>query len=194
MDDRNATWGKKRRTPKPLDRIRLRDLALSYVAQFATSAGKLESYLTRKLRERGWDGGDDPDIAALVADFVDKGYVDDRSFGASRARGLLARGYGKRRIEQDLRAAGIAEDMRDDLAPDVGQLREAALALARKRRFGPFAAQPDDMTVEMRVKRQEKQLAAMVRAGHDFALARQIISAGSVEEVEEWLASEDGLE
>src|SRR5690606_22662366 len=43
-----------RRAPKPLDAARLDELALTYVARFATSAAKLERYLKRKLRERGW--------------------------------------------------------------------------------------------------------------------------------------------
>ena len=44
------------RAPKPLDAPRLEELALAYVARFATSAAKLETYLRRKLRERGWEG------------------------------------------------------------------------------------------------------------------------------------------
>ncbi len=41
------------RKPSPLTATRLQDLALSYVARFATTRAKLEAYLVRKLRERG---------------------------------------------------------------------------------------------------------------------------------------------
>ena len=41
-----------RPNPRPLDAPRLEELALSYVARFATSAAKLDDYLRRKLRER----------------------------------------------------------------------------------------------------------------------------------------------
>lgn len=51
-----------KRIPKPLDSVRLEELALAYVARFATSAAKLEDYLRRKLRERGWDGEGDPPV------------------------------------------------------------------------------------------------------------------------------------
>jgi regulatory protein len=47
--DRQA-GSKVRRQPKPLDPARLDELALTYVARFATSAAKLERYLKRKLR------------------------------------------------------------------------------------------------------------------------------------------------
>ena len=38
---------RERRAPRPLDSARLDELALSYVARFATSAGKLERDLLR---------------------------------------------------------------------------------------------------------------------------------------------------
>ncbi|MXO96460.1 hypothetical protein GRI34_08545 [Erythrobacter aquimaris] len=191
MVDRNATQRRPRRKPKPLDRTRLRDLALSYVARFATSAGKLETYLKRKLRERGWEDKGEPDIDAMVADFVDKGYVDDRGYGKMKAGGLLSRGYGARRVDETLRAAGLDEGLRSELAPGERDAREAALALARRRRFGPFSNPPGNETGEMRHKRNEKQLAAMVRAGHTFAHAQAILSATDEAALEEWLEEAD---
>ena len=48
---------------------------------------------------------------------------------------------------------------------------EAALTLARRRRIGPFAQTAADRPL------RERQLAAMIRAGHGFALARRIVDA-----------------
>ena len=56
--------------------MRLGEMALAYVARFSTSAARLERYLRRKLRERGWDGEGEPQVAALVERYVDLGYVD----------------------------------------------------------------------------------------------------------------------
>ncbi len=187
MVEDGATFRRKRRTPKPLDRVRIEELALAYVARFATSAGKLEAYLHRKLRERGWDGEGDPDIEALVARFVEKSYVDDAVYGRAKAQGLLARGYGARRVDQALKAADIGEGLRAELGPDESERREAAVAFARRRRFGPFdAAEPRD--VDARHKLREKRLAAMLRAGHDFDAARRVLDAATIEELEQWVA------
>ncbi|MBY6127810.1 recombination regulator RecX [Qipengyuania aquimaris] len=186
MVDASATRRRNRRSPKPLDRTRLNDLALHYVARFATSTGKLRAYLQRKLRERGWDGDGQPDIDALVERFADKGYVDDEAYARSKANGLLARGYGARRVEETLRAAGIDEEVRGDAAPEEAEARQAAVALAKRRRFGPFARPGSDETVEEAHKRREKQLAAIIRAGHGFDHARRIVEARTVEELEEW--------
>lgn len=161
----------------------LRDLALSYVARFATSGAKLEAYLARKLRERGLAEGEEaPDIRALVARLVELGYVDDEAYARARAGGLLRRGYGGRRVEQSLRAAGIDEDVRSAVSPDEAGARHAAFTLARRRGFGPFGEAGTDRA------RREKQLAAMIRAGHSFDLARFLVEAESEQQIEAWLA------
>lgn len=160
----------KHHKPPPLDAAVLQMLALRYVERFATSESKLARYLGRKLDERGWAGDSPADIAGIVGRLAALGYVDDRGFGEARARGLERRGYGARRVGQDLRAAGIAQDVRDDIIGGI-DARAAAITYARRRRFGPFAALPvpDDV--------RQRHLAAMLRAGHDFGLAVEILAA-----------------
>jgi regulatory protein len=174
-----------KRVPKPLDSARLEDLALAYVARFATSAAKLEAYLRRKLRERGWAGEGEPALTALVERFVSAGYIDDRAFALSRGGSLLRRGYGRRRIDQALGAAGIAEDLREEARGSVGAQRRAAVALAQKRGFGPFSK------AELDRPRKEKQVAALLRAGHPLDSARRIVDAGTLAELEDWAAADE---
>lgn len=176
---------RRRRPPRPLDATRLEELALAYVARFATSAAKLESYLARKLRERGWEGDRAANPAAIAARFVELGYIDDEAFARARAGGLLRRGYGARRVEQALRGAGIDEELRIGARPGERARREAALTLARKRRFGPFGMETPDR------ERREKQIAAMIRAGHGFDETRALVDMKSAEEAERWAAATD---
>ncbi|MBA4162483.1 MAG: hypothetical protein C0515_10510 [Novosphingobium sp.] len=174
-----------KKPPKPLNSVRLNDLALHYVARFATSAAKLEDYLRRKLRTRGWEGEGDPELRALVERFVEAGYVDDLAYAKATSGSLLRRGYGQRRVGQALHAAGIGKEVREEVRAGKGDQRRAALALAQKRRFGPFGAElPDRPT-------REKQLAAMLRAGHPLDMARALVSAGNQDEAEEWAAEEE---
>jgi len=176
---------RERRAPTPLDSARLDELALSYVARFATSAGKLERYLLRKLRERGWEGEGEPDPAAVCARFAELGYLDDAAYARARGGDLLRRGYGARRVAQALGEAGIAEDVRREVAPGEGAARRAAFALARRRRLGPFYAAPLDRPL------REKQLAALVRAGHGFDHAAAVVDASSEAALEQWVAEAD---
>jgi regulatory protein len=174
--------GTPRRIPQPLDSARLDELALTYVARFATSRAKLEAYLARKLRERGWAGEGEPPIAALADRMVAAGYVDDFAFARAKSGSLLRRGYGPRRVSQALGAAGIEEHVRAEVRAGEGALRRAALAMARKRRFGPFGATPPDRPA------RDKQIAAMLRAGHALDSVRELVDAASIEAAEEWAA------
>lgn len=175
------------RAPPQLDRTRLNELALAYAARFATSAGKLSTYLKRKVRERGWSGEDDAlsAVAAVVARMVELRYVDDEAFAQARGSGLLRRGYGARRIDETLRAAGVSEDMRGAARGSERERREAALTMARKRRFGPFGNSACDPV------RREKQVAALLRAGHPLASARELVNAASVGAAEAWVNEAD---
>ncbi len=168
------------RRKKPLDKASFEDMALAYVARFATSAAKLESYLKRKLRERGWDGEDEPDVAAMVSRYVEKGYVDDAVYARAKANDLLRRGYGGRRVKQALGQAGIGESVAAEVAPEEYTARNAALHLARKRGFGPFAASPPDR------EKREKQIAAMLRAGHTFDHVLAVLDAVDEAAAQDW--------
>lgn len=170
----------------PLDGARLEQIALAYVARYATSRAKLEAYLMRKLRQRGWDGPGDPPIDGIAARFVEAGYIDDVAFARARTGSLLRRGYGMRRVGQALAAAGIDEELREELRPDEARQREAALALARKRRLGPFGKERPDRAL------RQKQLAAMIRAGHSFDQARELVDAPDIEAAEQWAAEPCG--
>lgn len=190
-EDPHPEGGERRkRAPKPLDAARLEELALAYVARFATSRAKLIAYLARKLRERGWEGQGDPPVEALSDRFVTAGYIDDAAFARAKSGSLLRRGYGQRRVAQALGAAGIGEELREQVRAGEGAQRRAALALARKRGLGPFAAKPLERHLLDRSAR-EKQIATMVRAGHSLDTARELVDAASVEAAEDWAAQAD---
>lgn len=182
---------REKRVPPPLEPARLEEIALAYVARFSTSAGKLADYLKRKLRERGWGGDVPADVPALVERFVERGYVDDAGYARAKGQGLLRRGFGARRIDQALGHAGIAEDLRTEAAGSEAERRNAAVAFARKRRIGPFARDADEeRETRLDPATREKQVAAMLRAGHPLATARRLVNARSVSDVEEWVDEE----
>ncbi|HEY0627900.1 MAG TPA: RecX family transcriptional regulator [Sphingomicrobium sp.] len=160
----------RRNTRPPLTAAKLEELALSYVGRFATSRAKLRAYLQRKLRERGWDSDGEPPIEMLADKFVRLGYVDDHAFALSKARSLTGRGYGARRVDQALAMAGIDEEKGADARTFAEEEAvNAALRFAKRRALGPYAHEPQDPS------KRERALAAMVRAGHRFPVAKAII-------------------
>lgn len=156
----------------PLDKDGLERLALFYAGRYAVTRAKLAAYLVRKLRERGWGGEGEPPVERLVARFAELGYVDDRAFADARGAALGRRGYGARRVDEALRAAGI--DVADGEAARAQAQEDAwaaALRFAERKRIGPFAVAPLERPA------REKALAAMLRAGHPMGIARRLISA-----------------
>ncbi|MES2494223.1 MAG: RecX family transcriptional regulator [Pseudomonadota bacterium] len=163
-------------------------MALAYVARFAASAAKLDSYLKRKLRERGWAGEGDPGISALVARFVQAGYIDDAAFARAKAGTMRRRGLGERRVDQALGAAGIAPELREDVRAGEGAQRRAAVRFAVRRRIGPFG--PVEFA-RLDHAAREKQLAALLRAGHRLDHARAVAEATDSLAAESWAAEAD---
>ncbi|WNO53130.1 RecX family transcriptional regulator [Stakelama saccharophila] len=159
-----------RRPPPPLTAEMLERLALRYVERYATTRAKLAAYLERKIRERGFEDGV-PQVTAIVERFAELGYVDDRAFAEARAAAMARRGLGERRVASALWQAGVEADDAEALAPDIAERAvESAVTFARRRRIGPFAAEAPDRSG------REKHIAAMIRAGHAFELARAIAS------------------
>ena len=86
-------------------------------------------------------------IDAIVARFVDAGVIDDKAFAQTKARSLHRRGTSSRLTRQKLKMAGIdgatldkamdGLDLELDTNPAQREWR-AAVALARRRRIGPF--------------------------------------------------------
>ncbi len=188
MSDQRRNHGHK--APQPLGQARLEELALAYVARFATTQAKLRLYLQRKLRERGWDGEGAPPVEELVGRYVELGYVDDASWAKMKAGSLLRRGYGARRVGEALSQAGVNEDLRAAERPGQGEQRRAALVLARRRRFGPYSIHAGDRDADPRLR--DKQLSAMLRAGHPLDIARRIVESEDADALDEWGESEFG--
>jgi regulatory protein len=171
---------KVRRAPTPLNPAALQELALRYAGKYATTRARLGAYLARKVRERGWDSPELPDLEALAGRFADLGYVDDASYALGKSRALSARGYGKQRLTDRLRLAGVGEA--DSVAANAhadAEAVDAAVRFARRRRIGPFAAAVADRAG------REKWIAAMVRAGHGYPLARAISGLAPGAEIDE---------
>ena len=165
---------------RPLDAGKLDDMAVRYVARYATTAAKLRQYLERKVRERGWSGTSGPDIGALADRLVELGYIDDRAFAMSRASAHAARGLGARRLVQALRGAGVAaEDGQDAIDAATNSAVESAVRFARRRRLGPFAT-----TRAQTPRERERAIGAFVRAGHDAALARALVALDPIPEAD----------
>jgi regulatory protein len=177
------------RPQKPVTERYLQNAAIYYLGRFASSAANLGQVLERKVRRRNEDHHRPTQeqmdwIGAVVEKCVTLGLVDDTEYARNRALSLHNSGKSERRIKDGLKQKGVGpEDIENAIAElrrDKGEGLEmsAAIAYARRRRFGPFRSGEAD-TDKMR-----RELASFARAGFGFSLSKRIVEA----------ASPDGLE
>jgi regulatory protein len=173
-----------KKTVKPITAQYLQNAATFYLERYPSTAEGLRRVLNRRVRKAEMADAPVIDnvqqaIEAIVARFVAAGMIDDQAFAQTKARALHRRGTSSRLTRQRLKLAGIDADTLDkamagldqELDTDPGQREwRAAVALARRRRLGPFREKE-------RKEHRNRDLAAMARAGFDYDLARKVIDA-----------------
>lgn len=173
-----------------MDLASFHEAALAYLARRPASAAQMVRVLERRARRAGVELADAQEtIRGVVARLVEVGLVDDAAFAASRVRRLGEGGKSTRAIAAHLAAKGVsAEVARAALSRDGDPDLDAALQLARKRRFGPFArddAPPDRAT-------EHKILGVFARAGFDRRTAERALRMAR-DEAERRLEARRGL-
>ena len=181
-----------RKTIKPITAKYLQNAATFYLERYPSTAEGLRRVLNRRVRRAEMAEAPVIDnvkqaIDTIVAKFVDAGVIDDQAFAQTKARALHRRGTSTRLTRQKLKFAGVDGDTLDKAMAGLDQeldtdpkQREwlAAVALARRRRLGPFR-QKD------RKEHRDRDLAAMARGGFEYQLAKKVIDATAPDALDE---------
>ena len=182
-----------KRPARPITAKYLQNAATFYLERYPSTAEGLRRVLNRRVAKAKMTQSPIMEnvqqaIAAIVAKFVAAGVIDDKAFAQTKARALHRRGTSSRLTRQKLRMAGVDGDTLDqamagldqELHTDPRQREwQAAAALARRRKLGPYRPQKD------RKEKRDRDLAAMARAGFDYALAKKVIDAVDVDALDE---------
>jgi regulatory protein len=162
-------------TDRHPDAASLHAAALAHLARYGTTRAGLTRVLDRRVDRWARESAAEDDavraakraVREVVARLAACGAVDDAVFAESRARSLTRVGRSHRAVAAHLAARGVAgETLRQALPQDEETELAAALALARRRRIGPFRAGAADAEVLRR------ELGMLARAGfaQDVAL------------------------
>jgi len=161
------------------DRAALREAALAYLARYAATEAGLRRVLERRIDRwaRTANGSDDAVAAAkhaageIVARLAEIGAVSDSAFAESRARRLARAGRSRRAITAALVAKGLDRETARRALPSEETELVSALALARRRRIGPFRA---GEALDEAGRRRE--LGVLARAGFPENVARRALA------------------
>lgn len=139
----------------------IRDAAAKYLASRARSTGETKTYLKSK-------GYEDGEIAAVIADFLDYGYLDDEDYCRQYIKYAFSKGKGPLRVKQELAEKGISRETiafaLEDYEMEESDL-DRALAQARK----TVAGKPVDEKMKGRVGRR------LVSLGYSTDIAYKVI-------------------
>lgn len=180
-----------RKGPKPATPERLDKAALAYIERYASSAAHLRRVLMRRVdrsvRAHGTDrAAGAAQVDALIERYRRAGLIDDARFAEGRIASLRRQGASARKIKAALKVKGVDGAIVDralgDHAARAGRAGDAddlaaALALARRRRLGPYRMANRD-------ENRERDLAALGRSGFSYETARRVIEAVDVDELE----------
>ena len=160
--------------PKPVSREWLMRAAAHYLERYASSSENLRRVLSRKVLKRTIARGEDAgDFSALIEEIVTRfeefGFLDDEAYAEARTRSLRRKGLSERMVQAKLGQKGVAEEaVGKALEKDETTEAEAAIRYAKRRRLGPWRSRE-------RAERRDKDIAAMMRAGFAYGLARDTI-------------------
>ena len=182
-----------KRPARPITAKYLQNAATFYLERYPSTAEGLRRVLNRrvakaKMVEAPIMDNVEQAIAAIVARFVDAGVIDDKAFAQTKARSLHRRGTSTRLTRRKLNLAGVDGDTLDKAMVALDEelhtnpvTREwrAAVALAKRRRLGPFRLAKD------RADRRTRDLAAMARAGFAYDVAKKVIDAKDPDSLDE---------
>ncbi len=188
-DDRKKQPDKRRpKIPRKVSATSLENAALYYLGRYATSSENLRQVLLRRIGRAAKHHDTDLEACGLMVDdligrYLKSGLLDDVAYARAQSANLNRRGKAVRAIRGWLRQKAVPADIIDDaikaLSEEIGEPDlAAAIAYARRRRFGPYRKE------EKPPESLNKELAAFARSGFSYALARRIVEASDIDELE----------
>ena len=167
----------KKSAPKLPTKARLRNVALYYLDRFESSEENLRSVLKRRIDKYAFfDKAYNPTLAyqwaeEVIAECLKQNFVNDTRYVEFKVNSYLNAGKSRRYIEQKLKQKGIDENVVAQFFDDDNYSElETALNFARKKKIGRFR-----IDESARLENRQKDLAALVRAGFDYDVAKTVL-------------------
>lgn len=172
--------------PRALTKDGMYNRAVHYLERYAASVEGVRAVLQRSVQRAQRRGEAVPEqvgewIEAAITKLIDGKLLDDALFAETKVRSLRRSGASAQKVRQKLAVKGVAgklveealasEEVEDDLA--------AAIIFARKKRLGPYTSRGD------RTVLRDKQIASLARAGFSLTIARRVVDASDVAELED---------
>ena len=186
---RDPNW-----VPKPITEKQIAWASDKYLERFVATEMQLRRVLKRRLI-RNWRArgekvteeekqmGEDL-VSAQVKKVMNAGRIKDDKVALMWVEHFTNRGKSAPFIRMKLREKGVDSQIIDDAIRQIhDQMNdpalEAAVTYARKRRFGAYRRNE-----AKQLERKQKDIAAMMRAGHRYDVVSRVIDCATIDEIE----------
>lgn len=186
-----------RKKPRKPNKQRIFRQAIYHLEKYTSSIENLRSVLERRLikasRYHEFDMTEAKEwIDEALKLCQEYGYLNDQTYANSRADRLSRSGKSERAIRQNLQMKKIDSDLIDKIINKMKEEidnpedleRARAAKFAKKKRLGPY--RPKDRDIN-----RQKDLTNLGRNGFMFSIAKDIIDAENIDELEEWIEKLD---
>lgn len=176
--------------PRPITARSLQWQSKRYLERYMATSEQLRRVLSRRVYRRlqAFPNEDrnalDTLVDAEVRRCIEQGLVNDERVAVLWVDQLRSRGDSRLSILRKLCNKGLSADLVNSILARHAELNTGhqellcAIAYARRRGLGPFRRDPSKRDVK-----QQKDLSAMIRAGHSYDNSRQIIHSEDIEEL-----------
>ncbi len=177
-EDIHKTSAPKKKLPKKISKIRLKNIALYYLDRYESSVDNLRDVLKKRVYKYKmyfpeYDASEAYSwIEEILLQLQECGYLDNKRYANMKIDEYLNAGKPAGYIKNKLKQKGIDENLINSLLEekDFSPL-EMALKFAKKKRIGPFSA-----TEEIRKTNRQKDLAKLIYAGFDYDISAKVIN------------------
>ncbi len=193
---RDPNW-----VPKPITVKQIEWASNKYLERYVATEMQLRRVLKRRLI-RNWRArgekvteeekrmGEDL-VETQVKKVMESGRIKDDKVALMWVEHFTNRGKSAPFIRMKLREKGVDSQIIDDAITQIhDQMQdpalESAVVYARKRRFGAYRRNE-----AKQAERKQKDIAAMMRAGHRYDVVSRVIECSTIDEVEALI--EDGF-
>ena len=168
--------------------------AVSYLAKFETTTGKLKLIL-EKFASNNLPGVSHKIISHQISEVVLKceklNYVSDENFLENKIVYFLKKGLSLKVIENRLREFQIdAEKYKKVLhsfyEDDKNLELKSAIYLAKKKRIGPYSYKEDN---KENIKLFQSWMGIFSRAGFNYDISKRVLSSQNIEDLENILSN-----
>lgn len=171
--------------PRALTKDGMYNRAVHYLERYAASVEGVRTVLQRSVMRAQRRGEVVPDavsewIEAALQKLIDGKLLDDALFTETKVRSLRRAGASAQKVRQKLAVKGVSAQMVNAAleSEEVEDDLEAAIIFARKKRLGPYTSRGS------RADLRDKQIASLARAGFSLTIARKVVDAADVDELE----------